>query len=225
MRYIFTLLLLLIGCTCYCEPIRIIKDIAEVHRHGYRDDNLSFKEAWNLSRLSNLQMTCGSISQYTITLLDRSSVKSRFILFLTLDSWNNYNNGHSLVEVFYKGKWTLYDITFRYLFIQDGKKLNAIQTLDKINTCERHKFSSSPIFAWDDLSYGGVEYSKWYKTLLTKEGENLFYKRCFQVLLIRDNGIFYFTCDPKDRERVESYPYCGPFVYMDRESFMKHFYP
>lgn len=207
------------------NPQSLLDFITHNHRHGYKDDSLYFDEAVKVMKKRKLQMTCGSISNFSFRIFHNHEIPVRFILFLTLDEWNNYNNGHSLIEICDQGVWEMYDITFRNCFVKNNRVLNAWETLENIDSVKRIKFSQSPVLAKDDLIYNEVDYAPWYEFLVSEDGQEFFYKRCFQVLLIRKNGIFYFTCDPKYRERVESYPYCGPFVYMEKSNFLNTFYP
>ena len=44
--------------------------------------------------------------------MSRYNIRARFVLTLTLDPWNSYDNGHSMIEVYREDlkKWVLYDV-------------------------------------------------------------------------------------------------------------------
>ena len=49
----------------------------------------------------------------------KNGVKSRLVSSLTLDSWNSYDNGHIMIEVFRPElkKWVVYDIDLSLIHI------------------------------------------------------------------------------------------------------------
>lgn len=212
----------------YNKDVRtLIHSLTWLHAHGYMDDTASFSIAQSTAKSRRLHMSCGSFVNFTNNLLKDLSVSSRFVLFLTLNEWNNYSNGHSVLEVFDKGKWIVYDIDLRNYFTDNGEVLNAYELVAAVSSSlfEIHHFSDSPNFAFGDLVLNGFDYSLWCEsTLLFKEQLPNFYQRVCQVVLIRENGQFFFTCESVDqRKRIESYD--KSFTYMPIDHFMNHFYP
>lgn len=193
--------------------------------HGFQDDGLDYATALDVAKMRKLHMTCGGIANFTISLLSNLGVTSRFVLFLTLDPWNSYNNGHSITEVFQNGRWELWDVDFRNRFERNGKRLNAWEFKQAVaaNDYEIITFSRSPSLELADLTLDDYNYSFFYEAgRLFEERTRRQYRRCVQVILIRKDHLFYFTCHPSDRERVESYN--PAFIYMDEKDFLEMFY-
>lgn len=203
------------------EMDRLITYISENHEHAGDDDYLSYEEAKKVIKKRKLRMTCGSISNFAVNYLTEKGIKCRFILTLTLEEWNNNNNGHSMVEVYHKGRWYLLDIDLKNIFLLNGQQIDA-NTFCKISDSESFeivKFCNGEVMAPDQRN-------TWFGDLFsTEEGFRWFYKRCCQVNMIREKGgVFFFTSDQKNASRILSYLYCGPFSYMDEKKFMQTFY-
>lgn len=209
------------------DILKLLQSISWIHVHGHAHDSLSFQEALEVAKSGKLRMTCGPISQFTENLLNTLNVPCRFVLILTLEEWNTYNNGHSLIEIFEDGHWVLYDIDIRNFFSLNEQKLSALEFVKAVSekNYERHLFSKSPNFAFGDLRVQGYDFSCWYEVMFLFNYLDKWYERVAQVLFIQENGIFYFTCDVKHRKRIENYPYSGPFNYLEKEEFLNRFYP
>jgi hypothetical protein len=201
--------------------------IAEHHLHGYRDDHLSYDESKKIIKNNVLHKTCGPISDFTIQFLAEKGIKSRFVLFLTLDEWNDCNNGHSLLEVYDQGHWQVWDIDLKNYFVKDGRLLNAVELCKACtnSSFEIVLFSHSEKLAYGDLFFNSIDYTSLFESIfLSTSGMDQFYKRCCQVVLIKKGDFFYFTCAKKDKKRIESYP-GSSFIYMPKSTFLSTFYP
>jgi len=203
----------------------LMESISWLVCHGFKDDAVDFSTALQRVKNRRLQMTCGSIANFTIALLSMLGVQSRFVLLLTLHPWNSYNNGHSIIEVLDGGRWVAWDIDFRNRFETDGKRLNALELKDAVvdGGYELVKFSLSPLLALGNLSSNTYNYEFHYeRNFLFEEKLRWQYKKCAQVILIRKKGTFYFTCEPAMKARVETYD--NNFVFMEEEEFVNAFY-
>lgn len=201
------------------EIFNEVNHIASRHVHGFINEGMSYEDAKMIIDAPKLEMSCGSICEFAIQYLSEKGVNARFILSLTLEEWNSYNNGHSMIEIREGDKWTLWDLDLKNIFVKKGKKLNAIELLENPDY-EIIRFNRSDIF-----SESGIHtMEKYGLNLTTPEGIREFYKRCFQVILIKENGNFYFTCDKNDIKRIESYPTSEPLLYIPPHEFIKTFY-
>lgn len=199
---------------------KIIKYLSENHVHGPLDDHISYEIANETIKQRPLEMTCGAFSYYMLRKLTEMDIKCRFILTMTWDDWNDYNNGHSMIEVWENNRWVLYDCDLKNIFTKNKIRLNAL------DLC---RLSSTPEFDIIKFARGDVvnnrKVTSWYGLLFNSEkGLRQFYRRCCQLLCIEQCGYFYFTCEKSKRERIISYPYTGPFRWLSRRDFMRKFY-
>ncbi len=204
---------------CGSEASSLLKYIASRHIHAYEDDKLSYEEAKKAIKHRKLRMTCGYISQFTERYLQENNIPCRFILFLTLDEWNDYNNGHSMVEVYQHDRWELWDIDQKRYFVFENERVDA-KTFGMIHYMPYKivRFCKDPVLPKEDEN-------GWFGILTsTDQGRREWYARVCQIPMIRENGIFYFTSDEQDRKRIESYPFSGPFKYLTYEEFHERFY-
>jgi hypothetical protein len=196
-----------------------LKYIAMRHIHASDDDHLQYEEAKKAIKHRKLRMTCGSISHFTERFLKEQGFQCRFILTLTLDEWNDYNNGHSMVEVYQHNRWELWDINQKKYFEFEGEHINA-RTFCKIQYMPYKiiKMNNDPIFPEEDKN-------SWLAILTSNDAKRRnWYARVCQIPMIRENEIFYFTSDEQDRKRIESYPFCGPFCFLKKDEFDNRFY-
>lgn len=204
----------------------LMHSISWIHKHGYRDDIKPFTSLMDIAKTRNIYLTCGSISLFTCNLLDLYGIENRFILFLTLEPWNGYNNGHSCVEIKRNGKWELWDIDSRTYMKVKEKTLNSLQFRNVVQSdkYDIHMFSKSPKFAYGDLKFNGYDYEFFHESVLLDEIQvRAFYRKCVQIVLVKENGYFWFTSSPKDRARIEAY--CSDYKYMEESEWLNHFYP
>jgi hypothetical protein len=207
---------------------KLIISLSWVHAHGYKDDNLTYANALSASTTRKLQMTCGSISTFVSNVLTSQNITNRQVLLLTLDTWNSYNNGHTVIEVFSNNKWQMWDIDHRNRISVRGNYLNALQFANCVQSDAYYyidRFSHAPKFAYGDLLTSGYDYTFWYEEeCLLEPNIRDFYKRCAQLVLINANGFWWFTTnDPNVRTRVESYD--STYKYVDQATWLSTFYP
>lgn len=197
-----------------------VSHIASRHFHGFKDNSMSYESINNVMKIPKLEMSCGEISNFTVKYLQQKGIEARFIMTLTLDEWNSYNNGHSMVEVWDGNQWVLWDIDLKNVFMKGGRLLNAKQ-LTEFNDYEIVSFSPADKFSPQSI----VIMKQYGLDLLSEKGLREFYRRCAQVVMIRKDNQFYFTCDPENVKRVKSYPTSTPFHYLPEKDFTEIFYP
>jgi len=201
----------------------IMTFIADRHVYGNRDDHLSYKEAKKLINTRKLEMTCESISNFTIQYLRDEGFYSRFILSLMLSELNGYNNAHSIIEIFDEKQdiWNLWDICLKCYFTVEGRQINGREfcEISSQNDYEIVRFSHSSIIQEKDSeTWFGIFFS-------SEDGLRKFYKRTCQIECIRYRGIFYFTIEDEYAPRISAYPYIGAtFEYLPKWKFNLKFY-
>lgn len=206
----------------------LLSAIAWIHSHGNSDNNKSFTEISNKALHSKIFLTCGRISSWAQKLLENNGVKVRIVSTLTLDSWNTYNNGHTLIEIWRNdyGKWVAYDLDNNTYLIHDKKPLNLIEFANKVASKDYDiRYLASDIrldisnFA---ESLGSFDYALLSECRLANESTlKQWYKRVIQVPMILDGDSYYFF-DVADRARIICYS--KRYKYIDELQFMERFY-
>jgi hypothetical protein len=203
--------------------LTLMKSLAWVHWHGYEDDQKSFSDKMKIAETRKIQMICGSASYFYQAILNSYNIQSRIVLFLTLDPWNSYDNGHTLIEVKQNNDWYLWDVDLKRYFLNDKYQLDALQFCDAQNSQYTiYRYSSALVFG--NCTSNSYDYSFYFEgNLISEDSLKRWYKHCAQVLMIEENGLWYFTCEERHASRVNSYGM--PTKYMPRDEFKARFYP
>lgn len=208
----------------------ILKSLSKIQIHGNRDACYSLSE-WKKLVLSRywISLTCGDISALAGEILKDAGFDSRFVSALTTDSWNTYNNGHCLLEVFFPSlkNWVLVDIDMGYVFLYNDMLADAITFW----RCVRH--NRQPVFVclsekeidplW--LESNGFSYSHMWRTMVRDiDSKWLWYRRIFQTFGFQDeDNKFVYLAEGKDARRVQQYRGHYSKVVSEKE-FINRFY-
>lgn len=206
----------------------ILSSIAWISIHGNRHDKLDFKSLQQMAKSSKLSLTCGPISKMAVTILNSLGYDARFVMGLTLDKWNTYDNGHSLIEVFRTDydKWVVYDLDNNCYTSYDGVPLSIIELSNHIKVNKPFDIIKIAIDTKLDIGYGNSDkYNfSFFSELIISSDKTLknWYSRVLQVPLIKSNGLYYFH-DEKSSKRVLKYS--KHFVKVDNfRTFYSKFY-
>ncbi len=206
----------------------LLSGIAWIACHGTADDGLTRRELRKKALTGKLSLTCGPLCKFAHSLLDRAGAKSRIVSCLTLDEWNSYDNGHTLIEVFRKkwGKYIVYDLDNNAYFLRPGDE-TPLSLLELAMAVSAKNYPVVVALANDtrlDIgsfrSAGGFDQAFLGERIQADLGA--WYQRVMQVPLIKD-GTHYYFFNKADKERIISYN--SRFRYMDAEGFLKKFYP
>ena len=206
----------------------LLSSIAWVFSHGNLDDTKTEQEIIDKAMYSKISATCGTISEWSKNFLMKNGVKSRLVSSLTLDSWNSYDNGHIMIEVFRPElkKWVVYDIDNDAYFINKQIPLSLIELVEKIKDGD---FIIEYIARKNDIDvknfldkknnydYGFLIESRFSDEQTRRE----WYKHILQVPMIVDDDFSYFF-DKDNAEKILSYS--SYYKYLDQNEFMKRFY-
>jgi hypothetical protein len=206
----------------------LLSAIAWIHSHGNSDDKKQLAEINRKALHAKLFMTCGKIASWARKVLESDAVKARIVTTLTLDSWNAYDNGHTMIEVYFENyrKWIVYDLDNNAYFTHDGSPLSLIELVKYIATGGYEvKYLASDIKL--DVS-NFIDHSTAYDYAFLSEfnlaNEKLlrhWYRRVMQVPLIEDGDYYYFF-DGANRTRIANYS--RKYIYVDEWEFMRKFY-
>lgn len=171
-----------------------LENISALFYWGSKHNRIPFFFKNKILKKQNLILTCGYLTEYLLKHLPThfTNLKFRKVLFLSLEIENSYLDGHTMIEVFYSGKWILVDFSRGNLFYSNNNLLNAFEVLRTENLYiknfrkltfdinHKHKGISSNII--EDF------YS-------TKIGEKKFYSRVLDGIVISDNDESFFFSD------------------------------
>jgi hypothetical protein len=88
---------------------RLFVYLSFVSEHGNRDDSRSDVDLETIVRERRISVTCGTISRFIQSLLHDLGITSRLAVSTTLRSLNQLDDGHIMLEVWWKKKWFLFD--------------------------------------------------------------------------------------------------------------------
>jgi hypothetical protein len=112
----------------------LMSAVAWIYSHGNSDNLKNIEELNSKSLNSKIFGTCGTISAWIQVILDSNNIKSRIVQTLTLDDWNTYDNGHTMIEVYNDDlqKWILYDLDSNSYFSKNTIPLSLIEFIDAV---------------------------------------------------------------------------------------------
>jgi hypothetical protein len=205
----------------------LLSGIAWIFSHGSSDEGKSFADLSTKALTSKIFVTCGGICDWTQMLLQSVGIKSRVVASLTLDSWNHYDDGHTLIEVYrdsYK-KWVVYDLDNNAYFVRDNIPLSFIEFSDHVaaGDYDIKRLASDSRFDVSNFTDSEKQYDYAFLMegiLANEKSLRSWYKRVVRVPMIEDKGNYIFF-DDVNRSRIETYS--PRFKYMDKEQFMAQF--
>jgi len=134
-----------------------------------------------------------------------------------------------MLEVFRDdyNKWVVYDLDGNAYFEKDKTPLSLIEWYQLIPNDDYEiifladdiKVDVSNVSPKDDFDYVFLSES----VIMNEEQQRKWYKRVIQIPMIQDDDSKYSFFDERDPTRVESYSH--NYKYMNKEDFMKRFYP
>jgi len=206
----------------------LMSSVAWIYSHGNSDDDKSFDEVNRKALTSKIFATCGHIASWILRVLEGFGTRARMVQTLTLDVWNDYDNGHVLVEVYHseQKKWVVYDLDNSVYFSHHGIPLSLIEFAEHVGL-DDYKLERLANDAALDVSNfidrnSGYDYAFiMERTLADEQSLREWYKRTSQVPLIQE-GKFYYFFDPQNRSKIEGYSEI--FRYIDKRELMERFY-
>ncbi|NUQ63553.1 MAG: hypothetical protein HUU20_13845 [Pirellulales bacterium] len=199
----------------------LLSGIAWIVAHGARDHGVPQEALKAKAMHEKLFLTCGPTAEFARQILAEHKIESRTVSGLTLDEWNTYDNGHTLLEVLDKKlrKWVLYDLDQSGYFTHAGQPLSLVEFAAQAVSGE---YEIHPVALDTRLDAKDFSITFLLETTGVQSGLRTWYKRVMQVPLI--GGYFYLALpDDAARKRVESYS--SSYHYLAKEEFIKRFYP
>lgn len=207
----------------------LMSSVAWIYSHGNSDNLKNFEQINSKALNSKIFGTCGAISIWIQGILESKNIDSRIVQTLTLDEWNTYDNGHTMIEVFRNdlGKWVLYDLDNNVYFSKNGIELSLIEFVDAVknNTYEIHYLASDTTLDVSNfISENKYEYAFYAESVYANENTlRTWYERIIHVPMIGENEFSYFTINgDEDRLRMESY--ASHHKFLPKNEFNLKFY-
>jgi hypothetical protein len=211
----------------------VLSAIAWMVSHGNSDNGKS-ADAWTQKALtSKLFITCGGISGWACYIMTPLGIRVRTVSSLTLDEWNSYDNGHSIMEVYREDfkKWVLYDVDENACFFDKTNPLSLLELSERAASGDYQikslaadsmmDVSNFKVDARDRAKADGFDLAFFMEQMQSENGRRLWYARALQVPMI--GGCFCLTTPSEaNRKRVESY--CKGAKYLEKDEFVKKFY-
>ncbi|MCR9196259.1 MAG: hypothetical protein NXH88_16080 [Hyphomonas sp.] len=205
------------------NPFALLRLLAPQIKHGIRDDGLSVPALLKVLGHRSLSMTCGKASAFMKQVLEQAGVKARVGTSLTLESWNQYDNGHTFLEVYFPEitKWGVVDVDAeRYFTLPDGSPASILDiAVGGIQSVQVNDLTQDAF-----LDYSGFVSGQFYGEYV-RENLSSWYGRVFQAVGIFDEQrrkYLFISDDPEAIRRIESYS--PSYVAVSREEISEHFY-
>jgi hypothetical protein len=206
----------------------LLSGLAWCVSHGNSDNPKSQEELTQKATTGKLFITCSNISQWALHILQSYKIQSRPADSLTLDEWNSYDNGHSMIEVYREDlkKWVLYDLDANVCFLHNKTPLSLVEMIEYAASGD-YEFKLLALDTKLDVSNfkspkNGYDWGFSAELTRTDEGARGWYKRVLQVPLI---GNSFFLTLPTDTDRARVEHYAGAmYTYLTKEEFLKRFY-
>ena len=182
----------------------LLSSICWIFTHGNSDDNKSYVEIQQKALHSKIFATCGPLVSWTSSFLEKLDVKFRIVSTLTVDTWNSYDNGHILIEIFSKdlNKWIVYDLDNSCYFVNNQTALSLLEFVEKVKLDEYEIKRLSNKISTDISNFkdkkSGYDYAFLIESRLSNQKQlRKWYKHVIQVPLILDERISYFSDEKK----------------------------
>ena len=210
------------------NTISLLSSIAWIYTHGNLDNKKDFSELETLAKSRQIIATCSNISKFVLNILESQNIEARVVSTLTLDEWNSFDNGHTMIEVYERklNKFILFDLDNNAYFLQNDTPLSLIEFVNavKSNDYEIKRIAKDPYMAVSGFKSKSSNFD--YNFLMTQLVANddllkQWYERVIQVPFIHiDNSYYYY--DKQDKDRIESYS--DRYHFVEYKEFINRFY-
>ncbi len=208
---------------------KLLSAISWIYTHGNSDSGKSIELLNQKAMNSKIFGICTTISKWLIQTLEEQNVSSRLVQTMTLDDWNTYNNGHTMIEVYRDDlqKWVLYDLDNNAFFTENGNYLSLIEFTDNIKNKNNYKIhylsSDAKIDISNFKSKNSYDYSFFAESIYSNEDSlRNWYSRIAQVSLIQNENLDFNFSDEENKIKIENF--APNYKFIERDYFMTKFY-
>jgi hypothetical protein len=198
--------------------------LSRIHLHSHFDDGKSSSELTSLARQGMIHLTCTSISDYASSQLAAVGLTTRRVQSLTLDPWNGYDDGHSLIEIRdpTENRWVLYDVEIGTFANNGGHRLNLFDTTTLYRSdCQAQIEILNANSLYDPNETYVDPTAAYLKLNHDVPTIHASYGRVLQVPII---GGYFAANNQAEADRVKSYPGYGSYTWLTPVEFRQMFY-
>jgi hypothetical protein len=228
------------GCYRFAAPGRISRQVlvpsvlpeetveATQWFHGYgTSDNLSSSVALlRAATTRRVWVTCSRAALLAFRILQLAGFQARLVSVLTLEEWNAYDNGHTLLEVKLDAGWTTFDPAYGVWPTIDGAGVSVTDLCAAVRTglmpCIQPLQNGSSLgqFMSNDEDLSIWLEGKWGRPEILA----VWYGRIAQVAMIEDAGYYYFSEDDSEKQ-ARVLGYSRRYRALAKDIFLQRFYP
>jgi hypothetical protein len=226
------------GLYRFCEPLnntntfqRIVNDgnlfnlvsgLQNIITQGYVDNALTVAQLTEKAKNKKISLSCSIGVIWVKSLLESLGYSARVVNGITAEAFNNYNDGHALIEVFYNGQWIVFDTSFNFYFTQSGVPLNNLQLCQAAQTGDFELVPMSKDLYYDlsGYIYQGYQNALYFEGMNDTQMAKYLYQRLMQIPCVQDGGYFYF-CDTRKESQMIAWGYRK----ISEAEWMDRFYP
>lgn len=213
------------------SPVETLLCLSLIALRGNSDHRLARHRLEYFCRQRFLRLTCGPLSSFLAHLLQQTGIGCRIVYSYTVNSWNTYNNGHVLLEVWETSlhKQVVVDVDKKAVFYGNGQLLSLMELTEFIHfqiPFTVQNISPVTLLDWSGFqervtgfSYAFLEY------LMHANSQGILptLERICQIPSIEENGVQYACCWTR-----EQYDFCRQnfpqFVFSTPQEFTERFY-
>lgn len=193
------------------NPHLLLSSISWLFSHGNRDNKMNYDNLEKKARTEKLVATCAKISKFALEAIEEQGINGRIVSGLTNESFNGYDDSHTMIEVRIGSTWRVYDLDNNAVFVskKTDKYLNFLDFQKLVVTTGAYKIerlASDPIVGVTNFSDKTTDYDYYlYSEEKTTTEESLrdWYEHVLQIPLIQDNNSIYYYADANELKVTE----------------------
>ena len=207
----------------------LLSAISWIYTHGNSDSGKSFDELNQKAMQSKIYGLCDTISIWLLDTLREQNISSRLVQTMTLDEWNSYDNGHTMIEIYRDDlrKWVVYDLDNNAFFTYNGKPLSLVEFVNHVQHND-YKITFLASDAKMDISNfkrinDAYDYAFVAESVMANEDTlRNWYSRIIQVALIQGEDLEFYFSDSENQLKIENF--APNYHFIEETQFLNNFY-
>jgi len=207
----------------------LLSAISWIYSHGNSDSGKSFDELNQKAMHSKIFGICSTISFWILETLQEQNITARLVQTITLDEWNTYDNGHTMIEVYRDDlkKWVIYDLDNNAFFTYNGIPLSLVEFANHIQYDDYEIVYISSDTKVDISNFKSSDNNYDYAFVAESISSNEdtlrnWYNRVIQVPLIQNEDLEFYFSDSQNQIKIENY--APNYHFIEETKFLNEFY-